>query len=432
MAIAPSTPPLNQRQQTTAAPLTQPDAITVLSSSVDAAVRNPQRLEALRRTQLLQTPPEESFDRLTRLAAKLVGVPVTFISLVDEGSDFYKSCFGFGEPLSSTRTLEGRTFCHYTLVRSGPLLIPDTMADPQFADVPTVKSLGVRAYAGIPLVTDDGEAIGSFCAIDFAPREWTPLDVEILTELAASALREIKLRGALADSERQARRAQEATRSREQVLAVVAHDLRTPLNFLRMGTQLVGEDCGTAENRELVRRMESAVEQMSRLIDDLLEVAKMEAGGVLIRKREVAAETLLNDAVAMLKPLAARHGIELVVNAPAGLPSVQADYERVLRVFSNLVVNAVKFSREGSEVRLDAEHRGSVVCFSVIDRGEGIPEEQLSRLFDPFWQADRADRRGAGLGLAIAKGIVTAHGGTISVSSKVGEGSEFHFELPVA
>ena len=193
-----------------------------------------ERVEAVLRTRLLDTPPEESFDRLTRLAAKLIDAPATFISLVDEQRDFYKSCFGFGEPLASARQLEGRTFCHLAIVSAGPLIISDTLTDPVFREVPTVKSLGVRAYVGIPLVTDEGQAIGSFCAIDNKPREWTALEVEILTELAASALREIKLRTALTEAKTQTRAAQEATRSREEVLAVVAHDLRAPLNFLQM------------------------------------------------------------------------------------------------------------------------------------------------------------------------------------------------------
>ena len=197
---------------------------------------------------MLDTPPEESFDRLTRLAAKLIGVPATFISLVDQSRDFYKSCFGFGEPLATTRQLEGRTFCHHAIVSSGPLLIDDTMEDPVFREVPTVQSLGVRAYAGIPLVTDEGQAIGSFCAIDFAPRAWSALDVEILTELAASAMREIKLRSAVRDAEMHARAAQDAVRAREEVLAVVAHDLRTPLNFIKMGAQLIAEAPDAKEN----------------------------------------------------------------------------------------------------------------------------------------------------------------------------------------
>ena len=391
-----------------------------------------ERVEAVLRTRLLDTPREESFDRLTRLAAKLIDAPATFISLVDEQRDFYKSCFGFGEPLASARQLEGRTFCHLAIVSAGPLIISDTLTDPVFREVPTVKSLGVRAYVGIPLVTDEGQAIGSFCAIDNKPREWTALEVEILTELAASALREIKLRTALTEAKTQTRAAQEATRSREEVLAVVAHDLRAPLNFLQMGTQLVTEEPAAAENQEVLQRMQRAVDQMALLIDDLLEISKMRAGGVRISARPVAADTLLHDALAMLQPLAGRHGIRITIAIEPSLPAVMVDYERILRVFANLAGNAVKFSAKQSEVRFTAAAHGEQVRFAVIDTGPGIPVDHLERLFDRFWQADRADRRGIGLGLAIAKAIVTAHGGTIGVTSKVGQGSEFHFDLPVA
>ncbi len=367
-------------------------------------MRDRNRLAAVLQTRLLDTPNEESFDRLTRLAAKLIGAPTTFISLVDEKRDFYKSCFGFGEPLSTTQQMEGRTFCHYSLVSAGPLLISDTMADPVFCDVPTVKSLGVRAYAGIPLVMENGHAIGSFCAIDFAPREWSALDVEVLTELAAAALREIKLRGAVTEAESQTRLAQEATRSREEVLAVVAHDLRTPLNFIKMGTHLVVDDSTSPENKELLKRMGGAVDLMARLIEDLLEVAKIEAGGFKIQTRPLATETLLEDTRAMLQPLAERHRIRLSINAETGLPSVLVDYERILRVFSNLVVNAVKFSVASAEVRVAAARHGETVRFSVIDTGEGIRPEHLEQIFDRFWQADAMDRRGAGLGARDCQG----------------------------
>jgi signal transduction histidine kinase len=390
-----------------------------------SAVGDRFRLAAVLQSGLLDTPPEESFDRLTRLAAKLIGVPTTFISLVDQGRDFYKSCFGFGEPLTSTRQIEGRTFCHHAIVSAGPLVIDDTMVDPVFREIPTVQSLGVRAYAGIPLITDDGHAIGSFCAIDFAPRAWSPIDVEILTELAGSAMREIKLRSAV-------RAAQDAVRSREEVLAVVAHDLRTPLNFIKMGAQLVAEDPGAEENGSILERVQGAVDLMGLLIEDLLEVAKIEAGGMLIHPKPLRPQTLVEDAVQMTEPLALRHQVRLVAECEPDLPLVLADYERVLRVFSNLIVNAVKFSGANKEVRVTAERRDGIVCFSITDKGPGIPPKDLERIFDRFWQADSADRRGAGLGLAIVKAIVTAHGGTIQVRSTVGVGSDFFFDLPVA
>ncbi|MDP9098573.1 MAG: GAF domain-containing sensor histidine kinase [Verrucomicrobiota bacterium] len=390
-----------------------------------SAIADRQRLEAVLQTGLLDTPPEESFDRLTRLAAKLIGVPSTFISLVDRTRDFYKSCFGFGEPLATTRQLEGGTFCHHAIVSSGPLVIDDTMADPVFREIPTVQSLGVRAYAGIPLITDGGQAIGSFCAIDFAPRAWSALDIEILSELAASAMREIKLRSAV-------RAAQDAVRAREEVLAVVAHDLRTPLNFIKMGAQLVAEGFDAIENGQVLERMQGAVDLMNLLIEDLLEVAKIEAGKMSINPKAMSAQTLVNDAIQMSQPLAQRHQMRLIAECEPGLPPVLADYERILRVFSNLIVNAVKFTGASGDVRVAAAGGDGTVRFSVIDSGPGISPENLERIFDRFWQADSADRRGAGLGLAIVKAIVTAHGGTIGVNSTVGVGSNFYFDLPVA
>lgn len=161
---------------------------------IQERVERPQRLAALVRTGLLDTPPESSLDRLTRLAAAQLGVPSTFISLVDRERDFYKSHFGFGEPLNSVRQLEGRTFCHYAISSDQPLVIDDTTRDPIYRSVPTVTTLGVRSYLGVPLVLDDGEIIGSFCAIDFEPRKWSDKDVETMIDLANATLRGIRLR----------------------------------------------------------------------------------------------------------------------------------------------------------------------------------------------------------------------------------------------
>jgi GAF domain-containing protein len=163
-------------------------------------VRDDMRVASVLATDLLDTPPEESFDRMTRLAARLLGVPATFISLVDRDRDFYKSQFGFPEPLSSVRQLEGRTFCHLAIASDGPLVIDDTHLDPVHRAVPTVDTLGVRAYLGVPLVMPDGHAIGSFCAIDFEQRRWREQDVEVMRVLAESTLREIRLRRALREA----------------------------------------------------------------------------------------------------------------------------------------------------------------------------------------------------------------------------------------
>ncbi len=168
-------------------------------------VDDPARLAAVRATGLLDTEIEEVFDRLTRLAVRLVRVPAAFVSLVDEHRDFYKSACGFGEPLASARELAGPTFCHYAIRSREPLVIPDTAADPVYREVPTVRTLGVAAYVGVPLVVR-GAVVGSFCVIDVQPRAWSADDLEVLRELAAATEREIDLRGALREAEESAAR----------------------------------------------------------------------------------------------------------------------------------------------------------------------------------------------------------------------------------
>jgi PAS domain S-box-containing protein len=164
-------------------------------SAVPAAgVNDPARLSALRESGLLDAAAEEAFDRLTRLASVLVHSPATFISLVDETRDFYLSCVGFPDPLAQEREIYGPTFCHLAIQNDGPLVIPDTRARPEYARIPTVETLGVAAYLGVPIRGADGMVLGSFCAIDFAPRVWTDTEVEVMVQLARSAEREIELR----------------------------------------------------------------------------------------------------------------------------------------------------------------------------------------------------------------------------------------------
>lgn len=170
-----------------------PDDVSILTALAD-----PRRLAAVQRTGLLDSPPEENFDRLTRLASRLTGAPVVFVSLLDQGRDYHKSLVSpVAEAPGSSRVRMGRTFCHYVAVTKVPLVIEDATLLPVFRDVPSVKAMGVRAYAGVPLLTEEGDTLGTFCAIYFVPKHWTEQDIDVLTEFAHSALREIRLRMAL-------------------------------------------------------------------------------------------------------------------------------------------------------------------------------------------------------------------------------------------
>lgn len=394
---------------------------------VDQVVGDRARVDAVHRTELLGSPPEESFDRLTALARRLLATPVAFLSLVDAHADFYKSQCGFGEPLATTRHLEGRTFCHFAIASAGPLVIDDTLADERYRDVPTVSSLGVRAYLGVPIRDQEGHALGSFCAIDFAPRRWSADDVASMVELARSAEREIRLRMALRRAEEHLDSSRAASRAIEQTLAMVAHDLRTPLSVLTMGLELIEAQRGSAN---VLERMRKALDHSVHLVSDLLHRGRITVGGAELNRVAIEVERLVAEATTMLRPLVERHGLELVELESGPLGTISVDYQLVLRALSNLVVNAVKFSSRGSAVRISAARADGVVRLSVADQGPGLTEEQRARLGQPFWQGDSRDSRGVGLGLAIVRSIVEAHGGTLEIESELGRGTVFTLELP--
>ncbi len=166
------------------------------------ALQDPKRLAAVRASGLLDTLPTAGFDRITRLGAAVLNVPTTFISLVEDHRDFYLSHCGFGEPLASERQATGQTFCHFTIQGERPLIIPDTRADPVYTKVPTVRSMGIAAYLGVPLVLLSGEVIGAFCAVDFVTRAWSEAQILAATDLASLVESEIELRQAAVDFQR--------------------------------------------------------------------------------------------------------------------------------------------------------------------------------------------------------------------------------------
>ncbi len=224
--------------------------------------------------------------------------------------------------------------------------------------------------------------------------------------------------------------AEAAIDAREQVLKIVSHDLRNPLHTISMCASVLLDVPMPAEKQaEHLHRVKRAGERMNRLVQDLLDVAKLEAGRVAISARPVAVAPLVRESHEMLAPLAAEKGVTLDIVVADGLQQIVADEGRVLQVLSNLVGNAVKFTPAGGRIVIRAEDAPGGVRFSVSDTGQGMSPDQLSQIFGQFWQANPADRRGIGLGLSIAKGIVEAHGGRIWAESQPGRGTTFHFTL---
>jgi signal transduction histidine kinase len=202
-----------------------------------------------------------------------------------------------------------------------------------------------------------------------------------------------------------------------------------------MSAQLLRHSLPVDDSGRAVKQLEiiaRSAERMKRLISDLLDMASIDAGALAVHWQTHCAQALLLEVVEMLQPLASDKSIRIDVSDTPRELNVWADKERLLQVLSNLIGNAVKFTREGGNITLRAESTAELVCFSVSDTGQGISPEQMPHLFDRYWQAKKDGRMGIGLGLSIAKGIVEAHGGSIWAESTLGKGTTFHFTLPRA
>jgi PAS domain S-box-containing protein len=323
------------------------------------------------------------------------------------------------------------------VLRSGePELVPEVSdewlraASRDPTQRPVLDALRTRSLMLVPLRARE-RVIGAVTFGLTEPRgNYTGQDLVIAEDLCGSA--------ALAlENARLFNEAQQAARIRDEVLRIVAHDLRNPLNTILLSAGVLGELLAVeAKERRLENRqietIRRSVQRADRLIQDLLDVARVEAGTLAVQTAPLPAAALAHEAVELHRPLADGKGIRLEAVLPAELPTVAADHDRILQVFSNLIDNAIKFTPRGGRVTVRAEGGDHEVVFSISDTGPGIPQEQLAHLFEPFWQAKRARRAGAGLGLAIARGIVEAHGGWIRVESETGRGTTVSFSVPVA
>jgi signal transduction histidine kinase/DNA-binding response OmpR family regulator len=293
-----------------------------------------------------------------------------------------------------------------------------------------VRSLGTRSAICAPLVLR-GVTVGALSVMSGQPERYGDDDLRLLEEVTH--------RAALAvDNARVYRQAHRAAELRRDLVAVVAHDLKNPLNAIAMAATLLSKSAAPGSDGDRARRQSQivsrATDRMNRLIHDLLDVSAIDAGRLEIDKGPCPVGPLVTDALEALQPLAQEKQVTLerAVGPDIDALSVECDRERVLQVFSNLVGNAIKFSDTGRRVRVSAERDGDRVCFAVTDEGPGIAPEHLPHLFDHFWRVRGRKRDGTGLGLWIVKGLVEAHGGTVAVDTKPGSGSTFSFTLPLA
>ena len=698
---------------------------------------DPKRLAALEESGLLDTLPTEAFDRLTRLVTRILRVPVALVTLVDRDRQFFKSCIGLPEPWASSReTPLSHSFCQYTVTTRQPLIISDARTSDLLRDNLAIRDLNVVAYAGIPLISGSGEVLGTFCAIDTKPREWSAEDIQTLSDLAAAATSEIELTRTVAvahraaeDAERAAKErdeflnatldgvytldrngiclfanrackrllgyepedmvgknihelvhykhadgspypesecpitraaragvavhtadevlwtsndtplpvayasspvfregdligavvrftditemrraqngltllaesgkelsssldldatlsavaglalpeladmamldlvqdgairriaashvdsqlaeiferardyppdlneeglqaevirtghsmmistlddewiersargrqhadlmkamnigsiaivplrthrdvlgalslvrsanrpafdhadcdlaeelgrraavavenarlyeaAQKATGARDDMLGVVSHDLRNPVHTIFMSSSFLLDLLPEEKKmeRQQARIIKRSAERANRLISDLMDITRIESGQFALDIRPHVAASILDEAMEQSRALAQEKRISIVFGEVEQEVTLLVDRDRVLQALGNLIGNALKFTPAGGCITLSAYRDHGLASLEVKDDGPGISPDQLPKLFDRYWQANRLDKRGVGLGLSIVKGIAAAHGGSISVDTAVGKGSTFKLKLPI-
>ncbi len=326
------------------------------------------------------------------------------------------------------------------VVRTGqPLVLthPEKIRE-QFAKIwPAYASDSVQAIAAFPM-ENNGRILGGLLIRFNHPRPLGDLDRSLMGAMSRIAAEAFE-RARLFDAEREARAAAEAAnRAKAAFLASMSHELRTPLQAALGFAQLIRSGLYgpvTDEQSEVLGRVERSQTHLARLIDDILDFARLEAGRVRIKLGAVPVSEVFADLGPIVEPQAASKQVTLALTPPADSIAVTADKHRLQQILINLVSNAIKFTPEGGTIRVDAAHEDGRAVIRVRDTGVGIPSDRFESIFEPFVQVDAELTRtasGAGLGLAISRDLARMMGGDLTVSSTVGKGSTFTVSLPVA
>jgi signal transduction histidine kinase len=388
--------------------------------------------------------PEEAFDALTALAAQLCQCPASLISIVDATHVWSKS--GYGLPSGNQGPLPRDLFmCSSTVSGCDIVVIPDCSKDERFARSPVVAGPPhVRFYCGMPLINPDGHALGSFCIMDFRPRELTPEQADVLRKLARQAASLMELRRSLLELDRTRLQLQDknsqletASQHKSRFLASMSHELRTPLNaIIGLTEMMIGNAArfGTEKANEPLKRVHAAGSHLLGLINQVLDLSKIEAGKLELNPTTVELVPLIDEVIGTAGQLAQQNQNRLVVEAQGNLGALTVDAMRLRQILLNLLSNACKFTKDG-EIKLQACRVADGVEFVVSDTGIGMTAEQMAKLFEEFTQADAATAQrfgGTGLGLAITRKLARMMGGDVTVTSEPGKGSVFTVRLPAA
>ncbi len=385
-----------------------------------------ERLAAVERYAILDTPPDGAFDRVTRLAALIFDVPISTVSIVDRDRIWFKSRHGI-----DVQEIDREPgLCASAVLQDGPWVVADAEVDPRTLDNPLVRGeLGLRFYAGVPLITRDGYHLGTLNVIDREPRQVAAEELSALEDLAGIVVDQLEVRLAARDE------AARLARAQADFVTTAAHELRTPLAAVYGAAKLLERTDLTDDTSrsKLLAVIAEESDQLASVVGDILSSAQLEAGVRLHTVREACEPAAIAGRAvdAARSHLPENLSLEL---ADSHVPSIESDAARIKQILASLIDNAVKYSPDGGRIEVSVALHDGGVRFRVHDEGIGVPAAEAERIFERFARLDAQQTRGiggTGLGLYIARELAHELGGTLAFAPVADGGSTFELDLPL-
>lgn len=410
----------------------QPEKSSYLAFSmpkIPLPANEQKRLAALASYQILDTLEEKDFDDLTLLASEICHAPISLISLLDDKRQWFKSHTG----LPIQETSKEFAFCAHAITSEKDVfIVNDATKDERFADNPLVTGdPHVTFYAGVPLVTGEGFALGTLCVIDHQPKQLTDAQIKALNVLSKQVLAQLELRRKFIELEESNKRLLESNAFIQKFAATVAHDIKNPLSSMMLSAKALQkrvENSGDERSIKLVNINISSGERLLHLLDEMLEYSKSPAM-LLENKRDLHLNDVVKEVIKLIDP-----SDRVKINLPDDNHFFRSSQVAMQQIFLNLFTNAIRYN-DKPEIIIDVRYENDELYnhFSVTDNGRGIEERYFEMIFENNFTMDtpdRFDKKGTGIGLSTVKSLVGLLNGKIALNSTVGLGTTFHISLP--
>ncbi|MDP3151923.1 MAG: GAF domain-containing sensor histidine kinase [Archangium sp.] len=386
------------------------------------------RLRALADYRVIDTPAEEVFDNITRLAAAIFSTPIALVSLVDETRQWFKSNHG----LDLTQAPREHAFCEHAIRADETLVVEDTTLDARFLANPLVTSAPfVRFYCGVPIHSSDGHGLGTLCLIDRTPRTISAAERAALEALARQVESELEIRRRMILLEEALAAQQQQQKAKELLASMLIHDLRGPLTSITLLAASIRHPDPQVQLD--LEEMQDEADRARRMMTDVLDLCLQGMGSLRLRRLKLDGRRLVGEAVRRLERHGRARGQRLTLDLPTNPCPMDVDPDLAKRVLENLITNAMHHGPANRPIAVALKTEGAVVRIEVRDRGEVIPPEQRGQIFRAFetqTSTSSEHHRSHGLGLSFCRMTIEAHGGTIGVEPGIDGGNCFFVELP--